>query len=346
VRILHILPLLVCSTTNAGVVLLYHHVDTKTPPITSISPAQFEKHLQILEEEGFTVLPLSELRQRSMDASTDGARKERIVAITFDDAYLSIYKNALPMLKARNWPFTVFVATEPVETGQPFYMSWNQLRELTEHGGEIANHTHTHTHLLRLEAGENEEAWLARIKWEITTASELLSKHGFESTDFAYTYGEYNAALLQLVTDLGLTGYGQQSGAIGPGSNPALLPRFPLSGVYVGEAAFRDKIRSLAMPIEFPTVEPLVTDTFKPELHLKFENAKVNPSRLTCYGPGGLMPLSEISDAHIIATALKDVPIGRSRYNCTLPSELRGRFYWFSQLWIRREDSGEWYEEP
>ena len=345
-RILHILPLLVCSTANAGVVLLYHHVDTKTPPITSISPAQFEKHLQILEEEGFTVLPLSELKKRSMDASMDGARKERIAAITFDDAYLSIYENALPMLKARNWPFTVFVATEPVETGYPFYMNWQQLGELAEHGGEIANHTHTHTHLLRMEAGESEEAWLARVKWEITTASELLSKHGFESKDFAYTYGEYNAALLQLVTDMGLTGYGQQSGAIGPASNPALLPRFPLSGIYVGEAAFRDKIQSLSMPIEFPMVDPLVTETFKPELHLKFAHAEISPSRLTCYGPGGLMPLSEISDTHIVATALEDVPIGRSRYNCTLPSELRGRFYWFSQLWIRKEDSGEWFEEP
>ena len=46
----------------------------------------------------------------------------------------------------------------------------------------------------------------------------------------------------------GLIGFGQQSGAIGPHSNPLLLPRYPLAGVYVGEAAFRDKLRSLPMP--------------------------------------------------------------------------------------------------
>ena len=43
---------------EAGVVLLYHHVDEDTPAITSIAPDQFNRHLDIIEAEGFTVLPL------------------------------------------------------------------------------------------------------------------------------------------------------------------------------------------------------------------------------------------------------------------------------------------------
>ncbi len=341
-RILHTLPLIFCSQVNAGVVLLYHHVDTKTPALTSISPAQFERHLEILEEEGFTVLPLSELTETAM-ADTGNSR---LAAITFDDAYLSIYHNALPLLKSRGWPFTVFVATEPVETGNPFYMSWVQLQELTKHGGEIANHTHSHTHLIRMQPEEDHDSWLSRVRVDISTASELMAENGFTSNAFAFPYGEYNEALLELVNDMAMVGYGQQSGAIGPQSHPALLPRFPLSGIYVGEAAFRDKIRSLPMPISFPNSKPLVTDTHKPELHLRFVEGGANPARLTCYGPGGLMPISEISDNHLVATSLEEIPTGRSRYNCTLPSRWNGRFYWFSQLWIRKEDSGDWYDEP
>jgi hypothetical protein len=31
-----------------------------------------------------------------------------------------------------------------------------------------------------------------------------------------------------------------------------------------------------------------------------------------------------------------DLPVGRSRYNCTAP-DTEGRYFWFSQLWIRGE---------
>ena len=47
------------------VVLLYHHVDTSTPAITSITPTQFDKHLKIIEAEAFTVLPLGQLLENS-----------------------------------------------------------------------------------------------------------------------------------------------------------------------------------------------------------------------------------------------------------------------------------------
>ncbi|MBT3830072.1 MAG: polysaccharide deacetylase family protein, partial [Gammaproteobacteria bacterium] len=114
--------LICCLTTHvdAGVVLLYHHVDEATPAITSIAPDQFNRHLDIIEAEGFTVLPLDELVKRSMDASS-GPEKgdEKIVAITFDDAYRSIYTTAFPNLQARGWPFTIFVATRLIEEKNP-----------------------------------------------------------------------------------------------------------------------------------------------------------------------------------------------------------------------------------
>ena len=341
-RIPHLLLLLVSLPAHSGVVLLYHHVDTDTPPITSISPEQFERHLQILEEEGFTILPLKTLVKTSLAVADD----RKLAAITFDDAYTSIYEHALPLLKKRDWPFTVFVATEPVQTGNPRYMTWEQLRELAQNNAGIANHTHSHGHLIRREPGENDQTWRARVERDITTATGLLREQGFESNAFAYPYGEYDDALLKLVTDLGRVGYGQQSGAIGPMSNPALLPRFPLSGIHVGEAAFRDKIRSLPMPIKFPEADLPVQGTYRPALHLEFVTGELNLSRMTCYGPGGLMPLAETSATHLIATPQEDIPVGRSRYNCTLPGKTGTRFHWFSQLWIRKRDDGHWYQEP
>jgi hypothetical protein len=30
-----------------------------------------------------------------------------------------------------------------------------------------------------------------------------------------------------------------------------------------------------------------------------------------------------------------DLPVGRSRYNCTAPDNDSGRYFWFSYLWIQ-----------
>ena len=55
-------------------------------------------------------VPLQEL----VDALRAGQPlPDRTAAITFDDGYISIYDTAWPLLRARGWPFTVFVNTEP-----------------------------------------------------------------------------------------------------------------------------------------------------------------------------------------------------------------------------------------
>ena len=44
-----------------GVILVYHHVSVSTPPSTSISPADFERHLEYLEQNNFNVIPLDKM---------------------------------------------------------------------------------------------------------------------------------------------------------------------------------------------------------------------------------------------------------------------------------------------
>lgn len=327
---------------SAGVVLLYHHVDKSTPAITSISPAMFERHLEIIEEEGFEVIQLDELTDQAL--AGESSVESRKVAITFDDAYISIYTTAFPMLKARGWPFTIFVATDYVSDTNPYYLSWPQLQDMAENGASIQNHTLSHTHLLRQQEGESIEDWRARVRHEITGATKVLSDRGFETTSFAFTYGEYDLWMLALLEEMGLRGYGQQSGAIGPSSHPQLLPRFPLAGIYVGEGPFRNKLKSLAMPLQqYEQPEPLVTDNFRPELTLTLDS--ISPGRMTCFGPGGPMELTFPSEQMVTATPNEPVSVGRSRYNCTLPAG-KGRYHWFSQLWIRMRDDGTWYPEP
>ncbi len=125
----------------SAVILQYHHVSTTTPASTSISPTLFVAHLDYIEQNNYEVWALPKVIGY-LKAAND--LPDNVVVITFDDAYDSIYEAAYPLLKQKKMPFTVFVATEPAQQKLKSFMTWAQLREISEHGATVANHTHTH----------------------------------------------------------------------------------------------------------------------------------------------------------------------------------------------------------
>ncbi len=337
-KIVFLFILVLPGKSLGGVVLLYHHVANNTPAITSIKIEQFEMHLKTIEEQGFEVLSLEELTRNSIQRFS----LDKQLAITFDDGYKDIITNAFPLLKKRGWPFTVFVSTKYIGISKS-YLTWADLAYLKENGATISNHTHTHTHLVRKKDQETHEEWKNRIKSEILTAQRILESKGYLSRSFAYPYGEYNPEILKIISEMDLIGFGQQSGAIGPGSNQLILPRFPLAGAYTGIRALKDKAGSLAMPLKPNSRNPLITDDFFPPMTLEFTWPDLAFQNLNCFGPGGLMNLNKISPNSFVVTPKKELPVGRSRYNCTLP--YKNRYFWFSQLWIRKQVDGSWYQE-
>lgn len=149
-----------------GVVLLYHHVGEDTPRSTSVTESRFDEHLRYLAAHDFRVWPLARLAQA---LQAHQPVPENVVALTFDDAYVSVLKTAAPKLKARGWPFTVFVNTQAVDDGTALTVSWTQLAELMEAGADIGNHSRSHAHLVYRAGDESREAWRARVQAETAT---------------------------------------------------------------------------------------------------------------------------------------------------------------------------------
>ena len=117
------------------------------------------------------------------------------------------------MLSERQWPFTIFVAPKLVGLNRQ-YLSWDQLKEMQAGGATIANHSLGHEHLIRLEPGENEADWLARIKANTLAAERVLTEQlGVRPKLYALPYGEYRPSLVQQFHEMGYTVFGQQSGA-------------------------------------------------------------------------------------------------------------------------------------
>lgn len=331
------LLLAMSMTSQALVVLQYHHVDAEGPASTSLSPEQFIEHMQLLEDLGFEVVDLEKGTLNLFNSKTELDPTRKQVAISFDDAYSSILTGAYPELKRRNWPFTIFVNPLSVNQKLSNIMSWQQLQQLVDDGVTIANHSDSHPHLPTIPEGYTLEQWLNE---EITVPyNELKKRLGKVSTMFAYPYGEFTLDIAAWLQERDILAFGQQSGPIGKHSHPQALSRFPASGVYANPVTLKTKIMSMALPVEASEfINPIVEeDNNPPKMVIDIIKSDFNPKLLQCFasqqGP---------IDTHVTTTgevitlstqAAKKFKIKRARYNCTVPSSQKGRYYWYSQPW-------------
>lgn len=335
---------------DSAVVLMYHHVASDTPASTSVTPQRFVMHMDYLAQHGFQVWPLLRILEHLQAGQ---ALPERTVAITFDDAYVSVLTDASPALQAHGWPFTVFVSTDYVDKGYRAYLSWQQLRQLAARGATIGDHSRTHPHLVRQEPGESERLWSERVRDEIEGAARRIEKEIGDAAIpvFAYPYGEYDQGLEQLVGSLRLFGVGQQSGAVGVGSDLLAVPRFPMSAAYDDLEQFALRVRTRPLPVieQSPKRHILEGSETLPTLSLTLGEGAYRIDQLACYASNqGRIEVDwlDTSARRLLVKPLKALPPGRTKYNCTAPSSREtGVYYWYSYLWMKKNADGSWYRE-
>lgn len=349
-----VLILLVAAPAAPAVVVLqYHHVDDQTPAITSVTPERFRQHMDYLQRHDFEVVSLPALvallrAQRPLP--------DRAVALTFDDGYISVYRHAFPLLRQKGWPFTVFVNPAAIDAGSGQLASWAQLREMAAAGAVVANHSDSHGHLIRRRPGEGRRDWEKRVGSDIDAAqTRIATQMGVAAKLFAYPYGEYDTQLARLLGRRGYAAFGQHSGPLGSGADLQALPRFPFGGHYGDLQDFATKVNSLALPVAGrqllaedgrPLADPVLPqDVGRPQLSITL--AQPGDHRgVNCFASGQGRIEVRRTDEGFVAQAGKPLPVGRSRYNCTRASAQAGRFYWLSQLFIRKRADGSWYAEP
>ncbi len=326
---------------DSAIVLMYHHVGDERYPSTNIRLEQFEAHLDFFQREGFRVWPLARVVEKLRAGEP---LPDKTVAITFDDAYKTVYSEAFPRLKARGWPFTVFVSSDYIDKRYANYMSWEQMRRMEPFGASFGNHSRSHGHLIDIAEGETTAQWRARMKEEIGYAQRRLESELTQTVKmFAYPYGEYDLALAEIVAELGFVGFGQQSGPAGRYADFRFLPRFPVNEAYGDlDGGLKTKLLSLALPVV--RAEPLdpVTTEPKPRLVLTLANSPARLTQLACFASGqGKIDIEWLdpSRQQVAVTPRRPIPVGRSRYNCTAPSNERGRYFWFSHPWLRKHDN-------
>jgi peptidoglycan/xylan/chitin deacetylase (PgdA/CDA1 family) len=216
---------------NTRLVLCYHALSDEWPAEFSVRPRDLEWQIRMLLERGYRGVTFSE--------AVSGECPPKSVAVTFDDAWRSVFDHGLPILARFGVPGTVFVPTDYPDRAGPMSwagvdhwlggphewemrcMSWTELREMAGKGWEIGSHSCSHARLTTLDHAELER--------ELERSREACAREiGEPCRSLAYPYGDCDARVIDAARVAGYTAAGALESKLAPGG--ALL--FPRVGLY------------------------------------------------------------------------------------------------------------------
>jgi len=205
-------------------VLCYHGIGTVAagadPHGLFVSRDLFTRHLELIEEQEYEMLPVGELSRLMQEGSATGHKG----AITFDDGLVRAAREGVPMLLERGMRCSMFITTGLLgkrhpDLDQEMVMSASEVVELAEAGVEVGSHTVDHPWLNRLSF----EQALDQLRRSRAALEDLL---GEPVTSLAYPYGEANE---QTVRAAEQAGYELACTCSGPGPwQPLRFPRQPI----------------------------------------------------------------------------------------------------------------------
>jgi peptidoglycan/xylan/chitin deacetylase (PgdA/CDA1 family) len=143
------------ALTPGGLILMYHRIaEAEVDPWSlCISPSVFASQMKAIRKVA-SPMPLRELERRARERTLPA----RAVAVTFDDGYEDNAVEASSILKRLEIPATIFVTSDAVGSGQPFW--WDELQSIFLQRATLPRR-------LRLRIGHTTN------EWEVGSAAEM-----------------------------------------------------------------------------------------------------------------------------------------------------------------------------
>ena len=214
---------LTMTNENVGVpVLYYHSVDPSEANEVIISPEKLREELTFIKDSGYTTLTMSELNDYILN---NAPIPEKSIVITFDDGYADNYANAFPILKELDIKATIFVISNFTDK-DGYYMTSQQIKEMSDYGIDIQSHTASHAHLNQLTYEEQlNELKTSKEKLESITEKPVIS--------IAYPFGDYDDNTILASKEAGYSlSFNTNRGLSDRTDNPLSLNRIYVSSLY------------------------------------------------------------------------------------------------------------------
>jgi peptidoglycan/xylan/chitin deacetylase (PgdA/CDA1 family) len=179
-------------------ILMYHYVSDLPKDADDIRrdltviPQHFREQMDYLKAQEYSTISLYQL----YDALTKGAPlPPRPIVLTFDDGYVDAYINAFPILQQYGFTGTFFIITGKPDNNASGYMSWAQIKQMSDAGMSIEAHTKSHADL----RGRSQDF----LVYEILGSLQSIEAHtGHTPHMFAYPSGHYDVETLRVLRQL------------------------------------------------------------------------------------------------------------------------------------------------
>ena len=173
-------------------VLNYHQINNEDHNVLTLSDTEFEAQINYLSQEGYNGISPDQLA----DYLQYGKQlPSKPILITLDDGYKDNYRVAYPILQKYHFTATIFVITDFIgHYGK--YLTWNQIREMSDNGFSFEDHTLSH---ISLPKASDEE-----IRNQLVKSREALEWQLGKKVEYlAYPGGEYDSRVIQLAKEAG-----------------------------------------------------------------------------------------------------------------------------------------------
>lgn len=177
-------------------VLVYHNFNPTKPGSMNLTPQRFKEQMQWIKDNGFTVIPLSQLVDYLQGKTTSLPPKP--IVITADDGWESQYTYMVPIVREFHYPVTLFIYPSTISKGA-HAMTWEQLKELQQTGEfDIQSHTFSHPNFKQEKKKLSPASYQNFVNKELITPKQILEeKMGKPITLLAWPFGIYNDNLEQ-----------------------------------------------------------------------------------------------------------------------------------------------------
>jgi len=178
-------------------ILMYHEIyrPEERDRLRGLTNPAYNTELKVFRNQIFW-LQSNNIKTITIDKllSQKPKKEEKVVCLTFDDGWLGNYLYAYPILKEYEFKATFFIATELI--GEPFYMTWEHLKQMQTSGMSIQSHTVTHRPLANME----EREILFELLESKKTIEERLDK---EVRHLSLPHGSQNSRIWSLAKEVG-----------------------------------------------------------------------------------------------------------------------------------------------
>ena len=183
-------------------ILMYHYV-SELPPNPdryrldlTVLPENFKAQLQYLAEAGYHTVTLSDLY---LHLTQGYPLPEKPIVLTFDDGYRDAYEVVFPLLLDYGFTGTFFVLATPAHLESPHYLTWAQMKEMSDAGMEIQAHGRDHVDLRNRSYDY--------LVYQIQGIQEAIHYHtGRLPRFFCYPSGRYDANVIAVLKSAGCWG--------------------------------------------------------------------------------------------------------------------------------------------